>query len=327
MLYKHTRSSILSYIFFAGCLLIGACRKEVRVEKKLPDGYFGRTKFILQANAGFSKFCKYLQDASLYDSLAGDGPFTVLAPEDNAFTRMPYPLDPGTLVQRLKYHVLNGSYSLKKLPLGMNQELPAADERKVWVSKWKEGEDTLITVNGCKVKQADMTTTNGYINILENMMELEDYPDIENMMKNDQSLTFLSTALNRTGLFKYIKENPGTTILAPDNNTFRGYSNINSMERVLSMDLDSLTRLIKHHLIPGKQFMPDLVRVTGRGNYHDFTMLDGTNAKAYSDGRSIYWVTDNGWIYPVSGQRVSYPAENAILHRIGGVLFPWPLSQ
>lgn len=305
------------------CLLMNACIKEVKVEKAPEPGYFERTKFILQGNTGFSKFNYYLERTGLLDTLAAAGPFTVFAPDDNAFKTSPYPIDTLlTLSQRMQYHILKGSISLRKLPLGMNQELPTVDGKKIWISRWKKGADTITTVNGCPVSLPDVATNNGYLNVLSDVMELQTHNDIEDMIKNDQSLTFLSTALNRTGLFEYIKNNKNITILAPDNNSFRTAKIFTNMEQVLAMNIDSLTQLMKHHLMPERKFIYDVRTDIGNG-ITQFTMLDGTTIKAAVSGNSIAWIPKTAWIYPINYNRISYPANNAILHRVQGVILLW----
>ncbi|MEC5145350.1 fasciclin domain-containing protein [Chitinophaga sp. 212800010-3] len=309
-----------SWLLLAGCLLAGACKKEVKITKEPVAGYFSRTKYILLANAGFSKFCQYLSDTGLMDSLSTAGPFTVMAPDDNAFSKSPYPIQDATLKERIGYHILQGSFSLRQLPLGLNQVLPAAGNRKMWVSKWMEGTDTAIAVNGCRVAQADMPTANGYVNILKDVMELEDHSAIEDVMKNDERFTFMSTALNRTGLFDYIRQNKDVTILAPDNRAFKIYSSINSMERVLSMDIDSLTKLVKHHLLPGKKFATDILVAIGTDRPHKFMMLDGTYVMGYTSGSSFALQSGRNWVTLASRQRYCYPSDDAVLYYITSIL-------
>ena len=153
-------------------------------------------------------------------------------------------------------------------------------------------------------------------------MELETHVAIEDMLKNDQGLTIFSTALNRTGLFDYIKTNKNITILAPDNNAFRISGLIPSMERVLTMDMDSLTQLMKHHLMPGRKFINDIKTDIGNG-ITQFTMLDGTTIKAAISGKSVAWLPKTGRINPITNDRISYPADEAVLHRVKGVILLW----
>lgn len=330
MLYNLARFLILLALI-AGGLFINACTRKTLVEKAPDPGYFERAKFILQLNAGFTKFNDYLQRCGLLDSLAGEGPFTVFAPGDDAFKNILYPLDTiTTLKERMRYHILKGAVSLKRLPLGMNQELPAADGKKLWVSRWLNGTDTLSSVNGCPVSTADIKTSNGYVNVLADVIDLQTHSHIEDMIKNDQSLTFFSTALSRTGLFDYIKANKNITILAPDNAAFRS-GGIASMERVLAMDIDSLTRLMKHHLMPGRKFINDVKTDIGNGN-NTCTMLDGTTITASvvrvtRQRESVAWQSNGAFINPrplvQAGTRISYPADDAILHRVSTVVRLW----
>jgi uncharacterized surface protein with fasciclin (FAS1) repeats len=115
--------------------------------------------------ANFKTLVAAVKAAGLVDTLKGPGPFTVFAPTDAAFAKLP----PGTLESLLKpenrdklrsiltYHVVPG-------------KVMAQDVVKLDSAKTVEGQSLLIkTINGgvmvgnAHVTQADIVTSNGVI--------------------------------------------------------------------------------------------------------------------------------------------------------------------
>jgi uncharacterized surface protein with fasciclin (FAS1) repeats len=128
------------------------------------------------AAGSFKTLAQALQAAGLVETLKGAGPFTVFAPTDEAFAKLP----PGTLetllkpenkpkLQRiLKAHVVSG-------------KVMAADVVKTSSAKAVSG-DTLtiasrnggVTVNGAKVVKTDIDTTNGVIHVIDSVIVPKD---------------------------------------------------------------------------------------------------------------------------------------------------------
>ncbi|MBW4648846.1 MAG: fasciclin domain-containing protein [Kastovskya adunca ATA6-11-RM4] len=121
-------------------------------------------------NAGsFNTLTQALEAAGLVDALKGEGPFTVFAPVDEAFTRLPEGTldsllqDPGKLKKILAYHVLFGDVRSDNL-----LELEEAETM--------EGSSVQIdTSHGYKVNQAiivqpDILTDNGVIHVIDSIL-------------------------------------------------------------------------------------------------------------------------------------------------------------
>jgi uncharacterized surface protein with fasciclin (FAS1) repeats len=135
-----------------------AANKDI-VDTAMADGHF---KTLVAA----------LQAAGLVDTLKGPGPFTVFAPTDEAFAKLP----PGTvesllkpenkqkLVAILTYHVVPGNV--------MSSDLAGKDI----MSKTVEGQTVHIvalggvTVNDAKVTAADIRAENGVIHIIDTVL-------------------------------------------------------------------------------------------------------------------------------------------------------------
>ena len=118
------------------------------------------------AAGNFTTLVKALQAADLVNTLKGKGPFTVFAPTDEAFAKLP----PGTLdgllkdLPRLKavltYHVVAGRVTAKQvMKLKSAKTLNGATVR---ISA-KDG----VKVNGAMVTTPDVFASNGVIHIID----------------------------------------------------------------------------------------------------------------------------------------------------------------
>lgn len=124
------------------------------------------------AAGSFHTLAAALQAADLTDALEGPGPFTVFAPTDEAFKKLP----PGTLEMLLKpenkeklrailtYHVVAG-------------EVTAAQVMKLSSVKTLNGQSLTITtddgavmVNDAKVVKADIHASNGVIHVIDTVL-------------------------------------------------------------------------------------------------------------------------------------------------------------
>ena len=124
------------------------------------------------AAGSFKTLAKALQAAGLVETLKGAGPFTVFAPTDEAFAKLPAgtlesllePENKPKLQRILKAHVLAG-------------KIMAADVVKIDSAKAVSG-DTLtiasrdggVTVDRAKVVKTDIDTTNGVIHVIDSVI-------------------------------------------------------------------------------------------------------------------------------------------------------------
>lgn len=119
---------------------------------------------------GFSTLVTAVQTADLVEALQSPGPFTVFAPNDAAFAKLP-PGTVQTLVQNppqlariLKFHVVAG-------------KLTKADLSKVDLLESLEGstiaincKDDLFEVKNSTVIAADIEADNGIIHVIDNVI-------------------------------------------------------------------------------------------------------------------------------------------------------------
>jgi uncharacterized surface protein with fasciclin (FAS1) repeats len=125
------------------------------------------------AKAGtFKTLLAAAKAAGLVDALQKGGPFTVFAPSDDAFAKLPAGTvesllrDTDKLKAILTYHVVPGRVLSKDLSLGTT----AADTlngQKLSVSKSKGGD---VRANGARVTAADILAGNGVIHVVDSVI-------------------------------------------------------------------------------------------------------------------------------------------------------------
>ena len=125
------------------------------------------------ASAGsFNTLAAAIEAAGLTDALNGDGPFTVFAPTDEAFAKLPAgtvesllkPENLDTLKSILLYHVVEGRvYSDDAINAKSAKTLQGS---KLSITKSKSG----VQVNDAKVVATDIDASNGVIHVLDSVI-------------------------------------------------------------------------------------------------------------------------------------------------------------
>jgi uncharacterized surface protein with fasciclin (FAS1) repeats len=120
----------------------------------------------------FNTLVAAVKAADLVDTLKGDGPFTVFAPTDDAFAKLPEgtleellkPENKGKLQDILKYHVVSGEYMAKDVTTMKSAETV-------------NGQSFMITMDGgnvmvdnAKVIKTDIQCSNGVIHVIDTVI-------------------------------------------------------------------------------------------------------------------------------------------------------------
>lgn len=119
----------------------------------------------------FQTLAKAIKAAGLEETLAGQGPYTVFAPTDEAFAALPpgildqllQPDNKEVLVELLKYHVVPGSVTSKQIKAGEVKTLAGAPV----TIQLKDG---TVTVNNAQVTKADIQASNGVIHAVNKVI-------------------------------------------------------------------------------------------------------------------------------------------------------------
>lgn len=111
--------------------------------------------------------------AGLVETLSGDGPFTVFAPDNDAFAKLPKatltdllkPENKQQLTDILTYHVVPGTYAASDLTDG--QELKTVNGETLKVSV----KDGTVKVGDATVTQADVFQSNGVAHVIDTVLQ------------------------------------------------------------------------------------------------------------------------------------------------------------
>jgi transforming growth factor-beta-induced protein len=119
----------------------------------------------------FTTLAKALQAAGLVDALKGPGPFTVFAPTDAAFAKLPagtlatlLKTPKGELTRILTYHVVPGTVMAADITNGMTAKTLEGSTLKFTI---KNGN---VYVNGAQVTTADVPASNGVIHVIDGVL-------------------------------------------------------------------------------------------------------------------------------------------------------------
>lgn len=120
-------------------------------------------------NGSFKTLVAAVTEAGLVETLSGPGPFTVFAPSDEAFAKLPAGTVEGLLKDKAKlasiltYHVVAGHHL-------------AADVSKQKTLKTVQGQELKVTngdgvtIDNAKVVTADIVTDNGVIHVIDSVV-------------------------------------------------------------------------------------------------------------------------------------------------------------
>jgi uncharacterized surface protein with fasciclin (FAS1) repeats len=120
------------------------------------------------AAGSFNTLAAALQAAGLVDTLKGPGPFTVFAPTDAAFAKVPKAdldallKDKAKLTAVLTYHVVPGTV--------MAKDVKAGKVKTVQGSELTIGTIGGVTVDGAKVTATDVVASNGVIHVIDSVV-------------------------------------------------------------------------------------------------------------------------------------------------------------
>lgn len=120
----------------------------------------------------FNTLAAALEAAGLVDTLKGDGPYTVFAPTDEAFAKLPegtvesllMPENKDQLVAVLTYHVVSGKVTAEQV-VGLSE---AKTLNGQMIDIMVEG--GTVKVDDAQVIQADVMASNGVIHVIDTVL-------------------------------------------------------------------------------------------------------------------------------------------------------------
>jgi transforming growth factor-beta-induced protein len=262
----------------------------------------------------FTTLLAALDAAGLTDVLRGEGPFTVLAPTDDAFAALPDGLveallsDIPTLTEILLYHVVpadvraNQVVSLDSAPTVQGETI-AVDVR-----------GGNVYMNQAQVIATDIDTTNGVIHVLDqvivppsiNVARLLADDDIVDIAIADGRFTTLVAAVQAAGLVDTLKSEGPFTVFAPTDDAFAKLpaGTVASLLR----NIPTLRDILLYHVIGDEVLANEVVELSSA------TTVQGQPVVISTDGG--VFVNDAQVIIP------DVQAANGVIHVIDTVILP-----
>lgn len=210
---------------------------------------------IAVADGRFTTLVAAVQAAGLAETLSGDGPFTVFAPTDDAFGKLPAGTveallaDIPALTEILLYHVVPGKVMASQVVDLTYAETAAALDVRINVMDGK------VFINGSEVIITDIEASNGVIHVIDTV--LLPPADIVDVAVADGRFTTLVAAVQAAELVDTLKSEGPFTVFAPTDDAFAKLPE-GTIEALLA-DIPALTDILLYHVVPGKYYSEDVL--------------------------------------------------------------------
>ena len=272
-------------------------------------------------NAGvFNTLVAAVQAAELEGALRGEGPFTVFAPTDAAFDKLPeglvakllLPQNKEKLQQLLLYHVVSGK--VLSTDLRWTQLVPTLEGQSLWIRKLWGG---TVLVNNARVTTANVLATNGVIHVIDEVLipkgfELEpDQPtnDIVDTAINAGAFNTLVAAAQAAELVDALRADGPLTVFAPTDDAFGKLPSELVSALLLPENKTKLQELLLYHVVSGQVLSKDL------SFYQRVATLQGSQVAI------VKWF-GNVWVNFSRVTTADVLATNGVIHVINRVLIP-----
>ena len=232
------------------------------------------------AAGSFETLVAAVTAAELAEALKGEGPFTVFAPSDEAFAKLPEGTvealleDPtGQLARILLYHVVPGKVMAADVSDGLTAETLRGAEVSFSVS------DGMVMINEAEIVATDIEASNGVIHVIDSVILPPE--DIVDVAVGAGSFNTLVAAVQAAGLEETLRSKGPFTVFAPTDEAFAKLPE-GTVEGLLE-DPQALADILLYHVVPGKVMAADvsdgLMVETAQGSEVSFAIhSDGTPA-------------------------------------------------
>jgi len=198
--------------------------------------------------------------AELAETLNGKGPFTVFAPTDEAFAKLPKetlesllkPENKAKLAAILTYHVVPGAVKAADVVKLKNATTVQGQRVDIKVDGGK------VTVDGANVVKTDIACSNGVIHVIDTVILPVDGTIVDVASKNG-SFNTLVAAVKAAGLVETLSGKGPFTVLAPTDAAFAKLPK-GTLETLLKPEnKQQLVDILTYHVVPGVAAYSDQV--------------------------------------------------------------------
>jgi uncharacterized surface protein with fasciclin (FAS1) repeats len=260
----------------------------------------------------FNTLATALKAANLVGTLKGPGPFTVFAPTDEAFAKLPAetvaellkPENRAQLTDILTYHVVPGRVQAKDV-IKLRGAV-AVNGQRIDVQFGDEG----VKVDGAKVLTTDIVCDNGVIHVIDSVI-LPSSKTIPETAKAAGSFETLLAAANAAGLAEVLGSTGPFTVFAPTDEAF-GKLPAGTVETLLKPENKAqLVDILKYHVVPGRVYSEKV--------------LDSKAIKTLQGASAAISLRDGSpRIQDAKILKTDIDASNGVIHVIDSVILPPP---
>ena len=288
---------------FLAVLALSASAQECAAAKSAAQTDFKDIVQTAIAAGQFKTLVEAVEAAGLAETLSGKGPFTVFAPTDEAFAKLPEGAlegllkNPEALKSVLLYHVVPG-------------KVMAADVDKLKAAKTALGQSVTIDtskdvrVDNAKVVKTDIAASNGVIHVIDTVIMPKN--DIIEAARAAGSFKTLLTAIEAAGLTDTLRGDGPFTVFAPTDEAFAKLPK-DTLDALLK-DKAKLTSVLTYHVVSGKVMAADVAKLT------EAKTVQGQSVKITATGGVT---VDNAKVI-----KTDVPATNGVIHVIDMVIMP-----
>ncbi|XP_036156937.1 periostin isoform X4 [Myotis myotis] len=204
---------------------------------------------FIEAEDDLSSFRAAAITSDILEALGRDGHFTLFAPTNEAFEKLPRGVlerimgDKVASEALMKYHILNTLQCSEAITGGAVFETLEGNTIEIGC----DGDS--ITVNGIKmVNKKDIVTNNGVIHLIDQVLIPDSAKQVIELAGNQQ--TTFADLIAQLGLASALRPDGEYTLLAPVNNAFS--------DDTLSMDQRLLKLILQNHILKVKVGLNEL---------------------------------------------------------------------
>lgn len=258
----------------------------------------------------FKTLAAALQAGGLVETLQGPGPFTVFAPTDEAFSRLPAgtvetllkPENKAQLVAVLTYHVVPGRVAAAQV-VKLSSAATVNGQR---VDVKTEG--SAVRIDQSSVVKTDIECSNGIIHVVDQVL-LPSSDNIPATASKAGTFKTLLAAAKAAGLVSVLSGNEPLTVFAPTDEAFAKLP-AGTVENLLKPEnKEKLAAILTYHVVPGRVFSD--------------AVLSAKELKSVQGSPLVPSVTDG--TAKISGAGIvatDIDASNGVIHVIDSVMLP-----
>ncbi|MCA9057260.1 MAG: fasciclin domain-containing protein [Planctomycetaceae bacterium] len=261
-------------------------------------------------SGSFKTLAAALTAADLVETLQGPGPFTVFAPTDEAFAKLPAgtvadllkPENKSKLSAVLTYHVVAGNVMAADV-VKLNAAATVNGQRV----DVHAGSDSVM-IDQARVVKTDIACSNGVIHVIDQVL-LPSEARIPAVAASAGSFKTLLAAAEAAGLVDALSGDAPLTVFAPTDEAFAKLPR-GTVESLLKPEnKHQLVEILKLHVVSGRNFSTDL--------------LAAKSAKSLQGGELHVSVTQGeATVEGAKLLKTDIDAANGVIHVIDAVLLP-----